>query len=146
MNLKLWEIIPPKAVCDMEFYCKTRIFAGQGILKELKTLNIGRLLLVCDPFFVQNGWAQKIKTLSGAAQFEIFNEISPDPTAALAAKGTAKMNAFCPDTVIALGGGSADHRCNKCGGSSKYKSVSQSLKRLRGAKQLNVPSEAEARE
>ena len=26
----------------MEFYCKTRIFAGQGILKELKTLNIGR--------------------------------------------------------------------------------------------------------
>ncbi|MBQ3000676.1 MAG: iron-containing alcohol dehydrogenase [Oscillospiraceae bacterium] len=91
----------------MEFYCKTRIFAGQGILKELKTLNMGRVMLVCDPFFVQNGWTQKIQHLSGAAQFEIFDEISPDPTAVLAAKGTAKMNAFCPDTVIALGGGSA---------------------------------------
>ncbi len=91
----------------MEFYCKTRILAGQGVLKELKTLGIRRLLLVCDPFFVQNGWAQKIQALSEAAQFEIFDEISPDPSAVLAAKGTAKMNAFCPDTVIALGGGSA---------------------------------------
>lgn len=91
----------------MEFICKTRILAGQGALKELKNLNIGRLLLVCDPFFTQNGWAQKIQNLSGAAQFEIFDEITPDPSAALAAKGTAKMNAFQPDTVVALGGGSA---------------------------------------
>ena len=91
----------------MEFHCKTRIFAGQGVLRELKTMHIGRLLLVCDPFFTKNGWAQKIQILSGAAQFEIFDEISPDPSAALAAKGTAKMNAFQPDTVIALGGGSA---------------------------------------
>ena len=91
----------------MEFYCKTRILAGQGVLKELKTLNIKRLLLVCDPFFAQNGWAQKIQKLSGTEQFEIFDEISPDPTAALAAKGTAKMNAFVPDAVIAMGGGSA---------------------------------------
>ena len=91
----------------MEFVCKTRVIAGQGVLKELKNLNIGRLLLVCDPFFAQNGWAQKIQILSGAEQFEIFDEISPDPSAALAAKGTAKMNGFRPDTVIALGGGSA---------------------------------------
>jgi len=91
----------------MEFFCKTRILAGQGVLKELKTLGIRRLLLVCDPFFAQNGWAEKIQMLSGTEQFEIFDEISPDPSAVLAAKGTAKMNAFCPDTVIALGGGSA---------------------------------------
>ena len=91
----------------MEFICKTRIFAGQGVLKELKTLGIRRLLLVCDPFFAQNGWGQKIKELSGTEQFEIFDEISPDPSADLVAKGTAKMNAFQPDTVIALGGGSA---------------------------------------
>ena len=91
----------------MEFYCKTKILAGQGVLKELKTLNIRRLLLVCDPFFAQNGWAQKIQALSGAEQFEIFDEISPDPTAALAAKGTARVNVFSPDAVVALGGGSA---------------------------------------
>ena len=91
----------------MEFQCKTRILAGQGILKELKILSIRRILLVCDPFFLQNGWAQKIKTLSGATQFEIFDEISPDPSAALVAKGTAKLQSFAPDTVIALGGGSA---------------------------------------
>ena len=91
----------------MEFFCKTRIVAGSGILKELKNLNIQRLLLVCDPFFVKNGWAQKIKELSHVAHFEIFDQIIPDPTAELAAKGTAVMTAFQPDTVIALGGGSA---------------------------------------
>ena len=91
----------------MEFYCKTRIVSGQGVLKELKSLNIRRLLLVCDPFFAQNGWAQKIKELSEAEYFEIFDQIIPDPTAELAAKGTAEMNAFQPDTVVALGGGSA---------------------------------------
>ncbi len=91
----------------MEFYCKTRVVAGQGVLKELKKLNIGRLLLVCDPYFAQNGWAQKIQSLSGASQFEIFDGITPDPSAALAAKGTAIMNTFCPDAVVALGGGSA---------------------------------------
>lgn len=91
----------------MEFYCKTRIISGQGVLKELKCLNIRRLLLVCDPFFAQNGWGQKMKELSGAEAMEIFDGIAPDPSAELAAQGTAKMNAFQPDTVVALGGGSA---------------------------------------
>ena len=91
----------------MEFYCKTRIVAGAGALKELKNLNIRRLLLVCDPFFAQNGWAQKIKELSGAEHFAVFDQIVPDPSAELAAKGTGVMTAFQPDTVIALGGGSA---------------------------------------
>ena len=91
----------------MEFYCKTRILSGSGALKELKKMNIRRLLLVCDPFFAQNGWAQKIKELSAAQEFEVFDEIVPDPTAELAAKGTGVMTAFRPDTVVALGGGSA---------------------------------------
>ena len=59
----------------MEFYCKTRILAGQGVLKELKIFHIKRLLLVCDPFFAKNGWAEKVQILSGAEQFEIFDEI-----------------------------------------------------------------------
>ena len=91
----------------MEFYCKTRIVAGPGALKELKKLNIRQLLLVCDPFFAKNGWAEKIKDLSGAERMAVFDEISPDPTAQLAAKGTGMLTAFGPDTVVALGGGSA---------------------------------------
>ncbi len=91
----------------MEFTCKTRILSGPGALKELKSLNIRHLLLVCDPFFTKNGWTQKIKDLSGAEKMAVFDEISTDPTAELAAKGTAVMTAFQPDTVVALGGGSA---------------------------------------
>lgn len=91
----------------MEFHCKTRILAGQGVLAQLKKQNIRRLLLVCDPFFVKNGWAERIKDLAQPEEWALFDEVTPDPSVALAAKGTAKMTEFRPDTVLALGGGSA---------------------------------------
>lgn len=38
---------------------------------------------------------------------ETFFQVKPDPTAELAAQGTAVVQAFKPDAVVALGGGSA---------------------------------------
>ncbi len=91
----------------MEFTCRTRIFSGAGAVQALKNMNIRRLFVVCDPFFAQNGWGEKIKTVSGAEAFELFDGVTPDPAVELAAKGTARLAAFQPDTVVALGGGSA---------------------------------------
>ncbi len=88
------------------FSCKTKIIAGAGALAELKDLKIQRLLLVTDPYFVKNGWAQKALTLSGAAATAIFDRVTPDPTVELAAEGTAKARQFRPDAIVALGGGS----------------------------------------
>lgn len=89
------------------FSCKTEIYTGSGTLAQLKAMGIRRLLLVTDPFFLENGTAQKLLTLSGAEATEVFHKITPDPSVELAAEGTAVLRQFQPDAVVALGGGSA---------------------------------------
>ena len=89
------------------FSCKTKIFSGAGSLSQLKTLGSKKLLLVTDPYFQQNGTAQQILALSGAAETRIFDKVMPDPSVELAAEGAALAKEFSPDTLVALGGGSA---------------------------------------
>jgi 1-propanol dehydrogenase len=44
---------------------------------------------------------------SGCKETEIFDRVEPDPSVELAAEGTARLKAFGPDLLVALGGGSA---------------------------------------
>ena len=90
-----------------EFYCKTRVFSGPGSLSRLSQLGIRRLLLVSDPYFHKTGWTEKIAKLTGASHTAVFADVQPDPTVELAAEGTKRLLENDPDTVIALGGGSA---------------------------------------
>lgn len=90
-----------------QFFCKTRIISGPGSLQALADLHIRRLLIVTDPFFLENGTANHIAHISKAEQVEVFHKVAPDPTATLAAQGTKAVLAFSPDTILALGGGSA---------------------------------------
>ncbi len=89
-----------------QFSCKTKIYAGRGSLEALKTLVQGRLLIVCDPFFMENGRAEQIARLCGAQQVSYFDKVRPDPDVTLAAQGAAAVQQFQPDSVVALGGGS----------------------------------------
>ena len=90
-----------------EFCCSTRIIAGSGSLEALQKMNARRLLVVTDPFFAKNGTAQRLAETSGAARWEIFDRVAPDPSVELAALGTARVREFDPDVMVALGGGSA---------------------------------------
>ena len=90
-----------------EFYCKTKIISGDGALDWLDKQRCERLLLVTDPYFQQNGLAQRLSQRVQANQREIFSKVKPDPTVELAAEGTARMRQLQPDLLIALGGGSA---------------------------------------
>ena len=90
-----------------QFFCKTKIISGPGALEALGDMGIRKALVVTDPYFMENGQAQRIAKLSGADQTEIFHEITPDPSVELVAAGTAVFRLLKPDTVIALGGGSA---------------------------------------
>ena len=90
-----------------EFSCKTKIVSGSGSTAYLKELGSRKLLVVSDPYFMENGTAERIAKLSGAKEFRIFHDVRPDPTVELAATGTALVKEFQPDTVVALGGGSA---------------------------------------
>jgi alcohol dehydrogenase class IV len=88
-----------------EFSCGTRIIIGADGVSALEKENFQRLMIVSDPFFVKNGWAER---LGKAAQaYEIFDKVAPDPSVALVAEGTARVQAFQPDGIVALGGGSA---------------------------------------
>ena len=88
-----------------QFFCPTRIISGAGAVQELVNLNMKRLLVVTDPYFEKKGIAAKLSAF--AAEFQIFSGVQPDPTVEQVAAGTAVVKEFQPDTVLALGGGSA---------------------------------------
>ena len=89
------------------YFCKTKIYAGDGAVSALQEMGCRRLFLICDPFFVQNGTADRIAGLSGAEKVELYSHVKPDPTVEQVAAGTAALKAFAPDGVAVLGGGSA---------------------------------------
>ena len=89
------------------FSCKTKIISGVGAIWELSQLGCKRLFLVADPYFQKTDLPDKLKKAAQAEAMEAFFEVRPDPTVELAAQGTALVQAFQPDTVVALGGGSA---------------------------------------
>ena len=90
-----------------QFFCRTRIYAGHGSLQVLPSLHIRRLLIVADPFFYENGTVNHIAHLARADAVEVFHKVSPDPTVSLVAEGVRLAQDFQPDTLLALGGGSA---------------------------------------
>ena len=93
-----------KAVIFLErFSCGSQIVTGEGALGVLKEMELGQVLVISDPFFYENGTAQTL--VEGPAEY--FYDIVPDPSLELVARGTALVKACKPDTVIALGGGSA---------------------------------------
>lgn len=89
------------------FSCETKLISGAGALAALKDLGACRLLMVTDPHFMKNGEAKKIAAIAAAKETAFFDKVAPDPSVELVAEGTAMVTQFRPDTVVALGGGSA---------------------------------------
>lgn len=90
-----------------KFSCKTKIISGSGAISALGELGAKRLFLVTDPYFMKNGTALRVAAATKAEDVEIFDKVVPDPSVSLAAEGTARVKAFNPDLIVALGGGSA---------------------------------------
>ena len=86
---------------------QTRIFAGAGAVDALADFGAERVFVVTDPYFMKNGVAERIGAACQAQAVEFFADVKPDPGVELAAAGTAKLQAFGADLVVALGGGSA---------------------------------------
>ena len=79
-------------------------------LDELRTVRgAKKAFIVTDTFLYQNGYTKPItdKLDEMGIQHTTFFNVQPDPTLANATEGAAQMRAFQPDTIIALGGGSA---------------------------------------
>ena len=90
-----------------EYFTNTKILSGPGSVKALRELGSKALFMVADPYFEKNGTARRLAELSGAERTQIFSQITPDPTLEQVAQATVTVQEFKPDTVVALGGGSA---------------------------------------
>lgn len=79
-------------------------------LAELKDeMNKKKVFIVTDSFLYKNGYTKVVTDQLDemGIQHTTFYEVAPDPTLACAQEGAKAMRAFEPDTIIAIGGGSA---------------------------------------
>lgn len=92
-----------------QFKLHTTVYLGQCALDRLKELPIQRACVVCDPFLVQSEGVKQVtdRLREMGAQWEIFDQVIPNPTVELVSAGVAHILDYQPDTVLAMGGGSA---------------------------------------
>ena len=96
------------------FRAPEKVYIKKGCLSvaldELRTVRKAKkAFIVTDTFLYRNGYTKPITDKldeMGIAHTTFFN-VQPDPTLGNAKEGVAQMAAFQPDTIIALGGGSA---------------------------------------
>ena len=96
------------------FRAPEKVYIKKGCLPvaldELKhVMNKKRAFIVTDTFLYENGYTKPItdKLDEMGIVHTTFFDVQPDPTLKNATEGAAQMSAFKPDTIIALGGGSA---------------------------------------
>lgn len=96
------------------FRAPEKVYIKKGCLPvaldELKTvLGKKRAFIVTDNFLYENGFTKSVTDKLDEMDIEhmTFFDVKPDPTFACAKMGAAQMTSFKPDTIIAIGGGSA---------------------------------------
>lgn len=94
------------------FKLPSKIYFEKYSIQYLQKMeNIKKVFLVCDPGMVQFGYADKVinelNKRKDNVQVEIFSAVEPNPSTNTVMIGTEAMIQFQPDTIIAIGGGSA---------------------------------------
>ena len=96
------------------FRAPEKVYMKRGCLpvalEELKNvMNKKRVFIVTDTFLYENGYTKVVtdKLDEMGIVHETFFNVAPDPTLACAKEGAKLIDAFKPDCIIAIGGGSA---------------------------------------
>ena len=118
-NVGVKHLLNIKTVADRRenmlwFRAPEKVYLKKGCLPvaldELGTvLNKKKAFIVTDSFLYNNGYTKNIekKLDEMGIKHTTFSNVAPDPTLACAKEGAELMKAFAPDTIIAVGGGSA---------------------------------------
>lgn len=95
-----WFKVPPKVY-----------FEKNSVQYLAKMPKISKAFIVTDPMMVKLGYVDKVlynlRRRPDYVHCEIFSDVEPDPSKDTVMRGAAAMDAFQPDVIIALGGGSA---------------------------------------
>ena len=99
-NNMQWFKLPPKVY-----------FEENSVMYLTEMDNVERAMIVCDPGMVNIGYTdiveQVLRRRENQPQIKVFNEVEPNPSTHTVYKGLEMFMNFQPDTIIALGGGSA---------------------------------------
>ena len=118
-NVGIKHLINIKTVAERRenmlwFRAPEKVYIKRGCLpvalEELKNvMNKKRVFIVTDTFLYENGYTKVItdKLDEMGIVHETFFNVAPDPTLACAKEGVKLIDAFKPDCIIAVGGGSA---------------------------------------
>lgn len=90
----------------------SKIYFEKNSLRYLEKMpDISRAFIVTDPGMVKFGLSNRIfevlRERDNDVKIEMFSDVESDPSTETVRKGVEKMRGFEPDTIIALGGGSA---------------------------------------
>lgn len=95
------------------FKIPEKIYFQPGSIQYLSKMpNISRALIITDEIMVKLGYVEKVlyhlrkRDGRNYVNSEIFDRVQPDPTVETVKEGYAAADAFKPDVIIALGGGS----------------------------------------
>lgn len=94
------------------FKVPERIYHEVGSVQYLEKLpDVERVIIVTDRVMVQLGYVEKLeyhlRKRRNPVMIDIFCDVEPDPSVDTVLNGAEAMRKFKPDTIIALGGGSA---------------------------------------
>ncbi|MGL5458441.1 MAG: 1-propanol dehydrogenase PduQ [Cetobacterium sp.] len=89
------------------FNIETAIYFGEGSLEKLRELDNKKILIVCDKFIGTSDILKKVLDKLEKCEVLVFDEIVPDPTIKIVAKGVQLLKREKFDLIIALGGGSS---------------------------------------
>ena len=118
-NVGIKHLINIKTVAERRenmlwFRTPEKVYIKRGCLpvalEELKNvMGKKRVFIVTDTFLYENGYTKVVtdKLDEMGIVHETFFDVAPDPTLACAREGAKLIDAFKPDCIIAVGGGSA---------------------------------------
>ncbi len=94
------------------FKVPSKIYFERNSIQYLKDCkNVNKAFIVTDNSMVELGFLQKIldqlNERRNKVEIQLFTNVEPDPDITTVKKGAEMMATFNPDTIIALGGGSA---------------------------------------
>ena len=94
------------------FRVPARVYFERGALQYLtKMPHVERVFIVTDKVLNELGYVKRLEYYLGKRNnrvtIEVFDAVEPNPSLTTVQKGVEIMQSFKPDTIIALGGGSA---------------------------------------
>lgn len=94
------------------FKVPDKIYHEFGSIQYLEKMpDVNRVMIVTDRMMVELGYVEKLeyqlRKRRNPVMVDVFSDVEPDPSVDTVLNGAEAMRRFKPDTIIALGGGSA---------------------------------------